>query len=150
MPSSSATSDDDAAVDAGDLALAPLVSSTPHAHHPKPSRTSDGGLPELTATSPSSSASSSTPSGNYDPANARVILAGVTPHNTGNRDVKAILDLAAYSECYRKGLVEKNVKARPAIVRSTLALKTDEKGRVNATTLNGGVIPESTGNCIMQ
>jgi serine/threonine-protein kinase len=136
---------DDAGFDAGDV-LAPLVSSAPHAHHPKPNaHASDGGLPELGTTS-----SATAPAGNYDPSNARVVVGGVTPRNTGNRDVRSVLDSEQFSECYRSGLKQDKITTRPAVVHSTLTLSTDDQGHISTAALSGGVIPKSTGTCIMQ
>ncbi len=141
IPSSTPPNDDDSGADAGDDSLAPLVSNTPHNHHPKTSH-ADSGAPDI--------ASPPVAAGSYDPSNARVLLGGVTPHNTGNREVRAVLDLEQFSECYRSGLRLDKVTMRPAIVRSTLTLGTDDQGHVSSAGLSGGVIPKSSGKCIMQ
>ncbi|MEO8875483.1 MAG: serine/threonine-protein kinase, partial [Polyangiaceae bacterium] len=150
IPSITAVDDTDAAVIASnDPTIAPLETASTH-KHPKITPKVDAGIAEV-GPIPSGSTSVSTPvpvaPGNYDPSHAHVVLAGITPRNTNNRDVRTVVDLKKYSECYREGL--QGVTTRPAIVRSIMKLDTDDSGRVNSATLNGKPIPAAAGNCIL-
>jgi hypothetical protein len=144
MPSVTLPNDADASLaDAGDT-LAPLVTNV-HPKRPKTTK-SDAGVADTSAAAGSSSAGQILPVvGNYEPSGAHVILGGITPRNTGNREVRAAIDLETYSQCFRDGL--KGVTVRPARSHVKMIINTDESGKVNDFTI-GGPMPESTPACI--
>jgi len=151
--------DTDAAITPVDdtSSLAPLETVSNHKRPKSSVRTVDASASEVAppkdvaseagVASPSASVSSPPPVSSYDPSHAHVVLAGITPRNTNNRDVRTVVNLRQYSDCYREGL--QGAPSRPAIVRSTMKLDTDDAGRINSATLNGKPIPPAAGNCIL-